>query len=142
MSIGELLADIWLFSGMDSEHLEKLATFAFTKSFQTGETILEKGRSGNGLYVIVSGQVEVVETTQDEGERRLATLGPREFFGEMALLDDQPRSATVKALEDTTCVGIDRWLFLSQLQRDPEISISMLRTMAQRIRQADAKLSQ
>ena len=59
----------------------------------------------------------------------------------MGLLEEQPRSATVRALDEATCVGIDRWLFLSQIRRDPEIGILMLQTMAQRLRETDSRIS-
>ncbi len=132
MSIAETLSGIWLFSGIDKEHLEKLAAFTFSRNYKPGEIIVEEGRTGNGLYVITSGQVEVVEGLHTDKPRRLRILGQGEFFGEIALLEDRPRSATVRALQETACVGIDRWLFLTQLRNDPEIAIMMLQAMARR----------
>ena len=142
MSVAEVLSGVWLFSGIDKEHLEALAAFTFTRDYKPGATIVEQGRTGNGLYVVMSGRVEVVEGLYTENPRRLATLGEGEFFGEMALLEEKPRSATVRALQETTCVGMDRWLFIAQLRRDPEIAILMLQAMARRLRETDAKLTQ
>ncbi len=142
MSNTDVLANIWLFSGMDKNRLEKLATFTFTRSYGPGATIVEEGHTGNGLYVITSGRVEVVKALNTEGATRLAILTKGEFFGEMALLDEWPRSATVRALEDTTCLGIDRWLMLTQLRNDPQLAVSMLQAMARRLRETDAKLAQ
>ena len=141
MSIGEVLSNIWLFAGVDKERLEKLAAFTFNKHFSAGEVIFEEGHTGNGLYVVISGRVEVLKALHSDNERRLVTLTEGEFFGEMALLDDLPRSASVRALEDTTCVGIDRWLFLTQIRKNPQIAVTMLQTMARRLRETDARLS-
>ncbi len=142
MSNADALAGVWLFSGVDRSHLEKLAVFTFTRSYKSGETIVEEGRTGNGLYIVMSGRVEVVKALNTERARHLATLGQGDFFGEMALLCEWPRSATVRAIEDTTCVGIDRWLFLSELGKDARLAIVMLQAMAQRLRDADARLTQ
>ena len=68
------------------------------------------------------------------------TLGKGEVFGEMALLDELPRSASVRAVTDTTCVGIDRFLFVTQLTKDPQVAITMIQVLARRLRETDAKL--
>ena len=137
----ESLADVWLFSGMEKEQLQQLAAFTFTKTFKAGDVIAEEGRTGNALYVILTGQVEVLKGYRTETPLRLAALNPGEFFGEMALLEESPRSATVRATQETTCVGVDRWLFLAQLRKNPDMAISMLQAMARRLRQMDAKLA-
>lgn len=142
MPDSDILANIWLFSGMDKEHLERLATFTFTRSYKPGDTIVEEGRTGNGLYVITAGRVEVVKALNTASAKRLAVLGKGDFFGEMALLDESPRSASVRALDDTTCLGIDRWLLLSQLRKDAQLALAMLQAMARRLRETDARLAQ
>ena len=142
MSDADMLGSIWLFSGASKDDLEKLATFAFSKSFGPGETIIEEGRTGNGLYVIASGRVEVVKGLDTENPQHIATLGAGEFFGEMALLGEWPRSASVRTLEDTTCLGIDRWMFLDQIRKQPHMAITMLEVMAERLRVADARLAE
>ena len=139
-STAEVLSGVWLFAGVDPKLLEKLAAFTFTKQFEPGESIVEEGRTANGLYIITSGSVEIVKAANTDKQTRLATLGQGEFFGEMGLLEDQPRTATARAIEKTACVGIDRWLFLGQLKRDPELAISMLRAMARRLAETNALL--
>jgi CRP/FNR family transcriptional regulator, cyclic AMP receptor protein len=138
MTQSDVLGSIWLFSRLEPERLEKLAAFTFTNAYEPGDVIVEEGRTGNGLYAIVSGEVEVVKGADTGSPRRLATLATGEFFGEMALLDDWPRSATVRALQQTTCVGIDRWLFLTQVRQDPDLAVTMLQAMARRIRETQA----
>ena len=142
MSDADMLASIWLFSGASKEDLEKLATFAFSKSYGPGEVIIEEGRTGNGLYVIASGRVEVVKGLNTENAQHIAILGAGESFGEMALLGEWPRSASVRTLEDTECMGIDRWMFLAQIRKQPHLAITMLEVMADRLRLTDSKLAE
>ena len=140
MSNAVALSHIWLFAGLAPQQLEKLTAFTFSKDFQPGDVIVEEGRTANGLYIIATGSVEIVKSVNTERQRRLATLGQGEFFGEMGLLEEQPRSATARALEPTSCVGIDRWLFLGQLRRDPDLAIAMLQAMARRLAETNALL--
>ena len=142
MSDSDILAQIWLFADVSRENLDKLAAFSFTKSYGPGQVIIQEGRTGNGVYAITSGQVEVVKGLNSEKPQRLAVLGKGEVFGEMALLDEWPRSASVRTLEDTTCVGIDRWLFLAQLRKEPEVAIAMLQVLVRRLRETDARLTE
>jgi CRP-like cAMP-binding protein len=139
-SNADVLSGVWLFAGLDRERLEKLATFTFSKSYTPGDSIVEEGRTGNGLYVITSGRVEVVKAFNTERATRLAVLEAGEFFGEMALLTEWPRSATVRAIEPTACVGIDRWLFLEQLRKDAQLAIVMLQALAKRLRETDDRV--
>ncbi len=141
MAYSDVLANVWLFSGMSKENLEKLEAFTFNKSYKPGDTVIQEGQTGNGLYVVTSGQVEVVKGVAGN-TKRLAILATGDFFGEMSLLDEWPRSATVRALEETTCLGIDRWLFLGQLRKDPQLAMVMLQAMARRLRETDARLAQ
>ena len=142
MSDSDILARIWLFANMSKESLDRLAAFSFRKSYGPGEVIIEEGRTGNGVYAITSGQVEVVKGLNSESPQRLAILGQGEVIGEMALLDEWPRSASVRTLEATTCVGIDRWLFLAQLRKEPDVAIAMLQVLVRRLRETDARLAE
>ena len=102
--------------------------------------IIEEGRTGNGLYAIISGNVEVVKALGTEQERTVNRLGSGEVFGEMALLGEWPRTATVRAIDEVECLGIDRWVFLTQLERHPQVGIKLLQILAQRLRDSDARL--
>ena len=142
MSDSDALSQVWLFADLPRESLDSLAAFSFRKSYSPGEVIIEEGRTGNGVYVITSGRVEVViKGLKSENPQRLAVLGEGEVFGEMALLDDWPRSASVRTLDETHCVGIDRWLFLAQLRKEPEVAIAMLQVLVRRLRETDARLA-
>ena len=133
MSTSDVLANVPLFAGLDAKTIEALAGFTFRKTFEAGELIVEEGRTGNGLFIIVSGSAEVVKGLQTAQARTLATLGAGEPIGEMALLGEWPRTASVRALEKTECVGIDRWIFLDHLDREPKLALRLLQILALRL---------
>ena len=135
----EALRHVWLFSELTEDQLESISSFTFEKAFEPGELIVEEGQTGNGLYVIVSGNVEVLKGDLAENPQVLAKRGAGDVFGEMALLGEWPRTASVRALDAVQCLGIDRWVFLSQLERQPKVTIRMLQILAQRLRDSDAR---
>jgi CRP-like cAMP-binding protein len=94
----EQLAALPLFAGMGSAELDRLASKVLVTRYSAGDIIVEQGTEGDRFFVIVEGCVEVVRADEHGGETVLAELGAGEFFGEMALLDRAPRSATVRAL--------------------------------------------
>jgi len=136
----DVLRQVWLFSGLDEQQLEAVSSFTFQKSFGPGELIVEEGRTGNGMYAIISGNVEAVKALGTEQERILNRLGTGEVFGEMALLGEWPRTASVRAVDEVECLGIDRWVFLTQLERHPQVGIRLLQVLAQKLRDSDARL--
>ncbi|MCH8280994.1 MAG: cyclic nucleotide-binding domain-containing protein [Chloroflexi bacterium] len=140
MSTVDVLRQVWLFSGLDEQQLEAVSSFTFQKSFGPGELIVEEGRTGNGMYAIISGNVEAVKALGTEQERILNRLGTGEVFGEMALLGEWPRTASVRAVDEVECLGIDRWVFLTQLERHPQVGIRLLQVLAQKLRDSDARL--
>ena len=131
-----------MFEGLTEDQLNSLSPFTYRKKFGPGELIVEEGHTGNGLYVIVSGNVEVIKGLETEQQQIVNKLGAGEFFGEMALLGEWPRTATVRAVDNVECLGIDRWVFLAQLGRQPKVGIRMLHILAQRLRDSDARLVQ
>ena len=135
----EALRHVWLFSELTEDQLESISSFTFEKSFEPGELIVEEGQTGNGLYIIVSGNVEALKGDLAESPQVLAKRGAGDVFGEMALLGEWPRTASVRALDAVQCLGIDRWVFLSQLERQPKVTIRMLQILAQRLRDSDAR---
>ena len=140
MSTVDVLRQVWLFSGLDEQQLDAVSSLTFQKKFGPGELIVEEGRTGNGLYAIISGNVEAVKALGTEQERTVNRLGTGEVFGEMALLGEWPRTATVRAIDEVECLGIDRWVFLTQLERHPQMGIKLLQILAQKLRDSDARL--
>ena len=136
----DALRNVWLFTGLDDSQLDALSAFTFNKTFKAGEFVVEEGHTGNGLYVVVSGNVEVIKGLETDRPQVLNQLGAGDVFGEMALLGEWPRTATVRALDDVECLGIDRWVFLAQLERQPQGGIKMLHILAQKLRDSDARL--
>jgi nitrite reductase/ring-hydroxylating ferredoxin subunit len=136
-----VLARVPFFEGLDQAALDSLRAFVFKRSFKAGDLIVEEGRTGNGAYIVLAGQVEVVKGLEGPNPQVIARLGPGEPFGEMALLGDWPRIASVRAVEDCECLGMDRWIFLAYLNRQPSLAIKMLQVLARRLADADARLS-
>lgn len=125
----EFLKRVPLFAEMSKAHLERIANSARERHFESGAPIVSEGEKGQGFYLIVAGRADV----QQRG-RTLRTLGPGDYFGELALLRDQPRSATVIARERTTCLALTRWDFRGILEANPTIALHLLETVAARIR--------
>lgn len=134
------LANVPFLAGLGNDSLEAIEAFSFRKTFQPQEMIVEEGRTANGMYVVISGKVEVVKGLDGENPQVLATFGPGEPFGEMALMGEWKRTASVRAMEETECLGIDRWVFLAYLEREPQIAIKMLQMLAQRLAEMDERL--
>ena len=138
----DVLSRVWLFAGLKQDQLDAITHFTFQKSFGPGDLIVEEGETGNGLYIIVSGKVEILKGLGTENQVTLGERASGEVFGEMALLGEWPRTATVRSLDEVECLGIDRWVFLSLLERQPQIGINMLQILAKRLRESDAKLAE
>ena len=100
-----------------------------TRSFAKGDTIFKEGDHGDEFFVLVSGKVEI-----RSGGRRLETLGPKGIFGEMALIDNNPRSATVIALTDVTVAPIKEMQFLFLVKHMPTFALKVMRVPANRLR--------
>jgi ATP/ADP translocase/HEAT repeat protein len=122
-----------IFQDVDAEEVAALADVALEQDYQEGEVIFEQGQSPHHLYVIVKGKVEVLRK-MDSTEHCVAVLGERECFGEMAILDDQPRSATIRAMQPTSVLKIDRESFRELLLERPQISLALIKMLSSRLR--------
>jgi CRP/FNR family cyclic AMP-dependent transcriptional regulator len=138
----EMLANAPLFAGFGSAELKRLARDLYPRQYQAGEVVLKEGEEAAGFYIVSSGQVEVVKDLGGPKETVLATLGQGDFFGETALLDGYPRTASIRALEDSQCLVMTRWDFLAELKSRPDMAAQLLRTLARRLRQTDARLTE
>lgn len=122
-----------LFAALESEELAAIADIALEHEYQPGEIIFEENQLPGHLYVIVRGKVEVFRRV-DSSERPVAILGEKECFGEMAILDDERRSASVKALEPTLVLKIDRDSFRELINERPQISFAIFKILCTRLR--------
>lgn len=127
----ELLAGCPLFRGIDAAGLAKLADLATSVDFPAGHVIARQGEIGTGFFVVIEGMVRVVR----DGAV-VARLGAGEFFGELSVLDRMPRNASVVADAPTTCLALASWDFEKVLLEQPALTLSILRGVATRLRDA------
>ena len=113
----------------------------FRQSYRKSEVIFKEGSNGSEMYLIRSGRV-LLSVRQDETQEvPLIVLNPGDFFGEMALVDDSPRSATASAVEDDTeLIVMDRPRFLFMVRQQPEFALSLMHTLCRRLRDMDKRL--
>ncbi|HUU05501.1 MAG TPA: cyclic nucleotide-binding domain-containing protein [Patescibacteria group bacterium] len=140
----EILKNLALFQELNYNAVKELTYLFSDRIFQSGETIFEENDTGNSLLVIVSGEVRISQRAELSGEETLTVLKKGDFFGEMALLDDLPRSATAIAQSDTFMLEINREKFLHFVEKDPASGVRILLTLARnlsaRLREADNKI--
>ncbi len=126
------LSKIWLFAPCSTRDLRKVRQSLDEITAEAGEILCEEGTTGHEFFLIVSGTAAV----RRKG-RKIATLGPGQYFGELALLDRQPRSATVVAETDMALLVLEQRHFLGLLDTMPSLSRKLLGAMAARLREAD-----
>jgi len=131
-----LLQSLPLFQNMSDDTLQHVAGSFHRRRFEAGEVIFYQGDSGSTCHVIVKGRVRVFVTGKDGQELSVRILGWGEIFGEMALFEDLPRSASVEALEETHTLELYRETLISCLRRSPSLALEMLRDMSARLRYA------
>jgi CRP/FNR family cyclic AMP-dependent transcriptional regulator len=131
-----LLKTIPLFSACSKKELQRIASIAKEVHFEASRTITQEGDLGIGLHVIIEGEVKV-----QIGGRTRRRLGPGAFFGEIALLDGGPRTATIVAETPVTTLGIPAWDFKGILNSDSHLAIKMLEETCRRLRSSDSNLT-
>jgi CRP/FNR family cyclic AMP-dependent transcriptional regulator len=130
----ESLKRVQIFAGVRDKELGRLVKAMRDSRFNEGEVITTEGRSGVGFFLIEDGNA----TVSLRGEI-VRTLGPGDHFGEIALIDEGPRSATVTASTDLRCRGLAAWEFKSFVQEHPEVAWPLLETLASRLRDAEER---
>jgi CRP/FNR family transcriptional regulator, cyclic AMP receptor protein len=131
----DVLQRVRLFADLDVEEIEEIARLFKRRDFSQGETIIREGTGGAAFYVIESGEV----TVTIGGDFR-ATLGPGDYFGEIALLDEGARIATVTATTDLECYGLTLWEFRPLVEANGVIGWKLLQTLARELRQVEGLL--
>jgi CRP/FNR family transcriptional regulator, cyclic AMP receptor protein len=126
-----------IFASLTDRQLKSLAKTTKVVAYPANTRVVKQGEPGVGLYVVLSGAAEV-----KQGERTLARLGPGQFFGEMTLIDEQPRSADVVAVLPSECAVLSRWEFWGFAKGEPEVLQGVLKEMARRLRETNRALSE
>lgn len=132
----QFLSCVPLFSGLNNRQLEHIARRLVEREYPAGQAIVTQGAGGEGFFIIVSGRAEAIRERSDGSKTIVNTFGPADFFGELALLDDGLRTASVVTTEPTRCLALTRWDFLAALREDPEMAITVLQELARRFRRA------
>ncbi|MCP4360971.1 MAG: Crp/Fnr family transcriptional regulator [Chloroflexi bacterium] len=129
------------FNKLTPDEAGNLSRLLVMRRFSPGQIIFHHGDPGGLLYIISKGKVKITHSTPDGQEAMLAIVGVGDFFGELALLDDSPRSATAEALEPTETLTLHRDDFMRYLQDNPDFAMHVLQTMARRIRRLNNQVS-
>ena len=137
----DFLKKVPLFEDLDQRSLDAISNSAVEQRYSAGQDIVRQGDSGVGAFIVRSGRVEILQDRAGQ-QTRIGELGTGDVFGEMALLDEFPRSATVRAIEPTTCLGITRWHFRGILEEHPQIALALLPVLTRRLRNAEQKLAE
>jgi CRP-like cAMP-binding protein len=137
----ESLRTLPLFSALTELDLAQIASHVIERRYPRNTTIVEEGLPGDYMYVIREGRVKVTKLSEDGREKILELLEGGDFFGEMALLDREPRSASVKTLEPARLLALSRADFLDVLRRNPDVAVAVIQELSRRLRWADEQTS-
>jgi CRP-like cAMP-binding protein len=140
VSVEDTLSNVRLFRGLDRKYLAQIAKGAHARSYEAGDVIVSEGEDGIGLYVISSGEVDVYQA-REGGERHLRTMRAGEVFGQLALLTNHPRTASVRAISKTECLVFTAWSFRDMLADSPEIATHLVGTLAQWLVEAEDRIA-
>ena len=125
-----------LFADLERRELQSLASSFKERTFSAGQTVATEGSGGVGFFVIEDGQAKVTR-----GGQEVATLGPGDYFGEIALIDEGARTASISAETDLHCYGLTSWEFRPLVEMNAGIAWKLLQAMAKRLRQAEGRES-
>lgn len=134
--IVKVLQRVPLFRGLNKRQLETLAKTFVERKYKAGQAIVTQGKGGEGFFLVISGKAEAVREQADGTKTVVNSFGEFDFFGELALLDDGVRTATVNALEDSVCLVLTSWDFLSITREDGDMAVTILKELARRFRAA------
>lgn len=135
MAHEEFFARVPIFANCTPEEIAAIASVAQESHFEPGQIIVTQGTPGQAFYLVLSGRVEILRDGTS-----LGAFGPGDFFGEMSLLDQAPRSATIRAIDPTQCLMMSSWDFKALLERHPSIAVKLLEVLSRRLRVADERI--
>jgi CRP-like cAMP-binding protein len=135
--LAKLVSKVSLFSELSQKGLKSIAKSGIERKFGAGVTIVKEGETGVGFYLILDGAVEVRRK-----KKVLSTLATGDFFGEMGLIDDQPRSADVVAVSPTVTFCLSQWTFQGIIKGNPDVAVGMMKVLVARLRATNRALSE
>jgi CRP/FNR family cyclic AMP-dependent transcriptional regulator len=130
----DALGELPLFAGVSKRHLRKIAALAQTEEFSAGDIVIQVGEASDAFYLILGGRARIIGKSRN-------SLRIGDYFGEMGLLDGEPRSATVAAADQLHVMKLSRRPFMALLSREPQIAMAMLATLAGRVRKLEQRAS-
>ncbi len=140
------LRSLTIFNDLDKKELELVHKHVFEQSVKKDSVLFVEGMPGELLYIIMSGHVEIIKNTKENGKIVLATMGANDIIGEMSLIDSEPRSATGRTSEDSVLLVIKKQSFNEILQSDPRIAVKvltgLLKVISRRLRMTDKKIEE
>ncbi len=132
----EFLKRVPLLDGLNSKQLGQLEKRFVARSYKVGEQIVRQGEGGEGLFIVVNGVAEAIRERADGSTAVVNNFGSTDFFGELALLHDGTRTASVVATADTDCLVLARWDFLAAMKEDADMGVVVSQELARRFRRA------
>lgn len=126
----DTLRKVPLFAGLDDRELEQIASSMRERRYSAGDVVTKEGAGGAGFFIVEQGEAEV----SVEGETRPWTVGPGDYFGEIALINDSPRTATLTAKSDMVCYGMTPWDFRPLVESNSTIAWKLLTAMAEKLK--------
>ena len=139
MDVADFLRKVSLFTNLADRNLKRLARVCTERTFDPGDYLVRQDDEGVGLFIITSGVVKVVKSTAGGSVMEIATHGSGEFVGELSVLDGAKRTASVVAVDKTSCVVLAAWDFNSVIQAHPEIALEILPVVVTRFRETNEK---
>ncbi len=128
MELEQQLASVPLLAGLDNRVRRRLAEIGKRRTYGADEAIVKEGSTGTALYIVLSGRARVERQGEVLGE-----VKGGDFFGELALIEEHPRSATIVAIEETDCLLFPAWEFTALLDEHPEIAVPIMRALIARL---------
>ncbi len=140
LDVRRVLAQASIFAGLEPRQLDALASLTVRKRFRAREVVLRKGDPALQIYVILRGRLKTMTAGGEGRQAAFSIMGPGEVFGEVAVLDGEPRSATITALEPCELLIIQRNDFFHFLERSPQAAIKLLEVLARRLRRLSERV--
>ena len=136
----QAIAKVGLFESLNPKYIRGIAGICTERTFKPGEYLMKQGESGIGLFIILSGRVRIEKQDAAGRQVEIAENGPGDIMGEMAVFDGSPRSASVAAVTETTCLVLASWEFNSFLKTYPEAALELLPIVVKRFRETNDAL--